>query len=248
MTGGTYALRGGYWAAAAAVSEGGSPLPAPPPHNILKNRYISIDPRGAGGVNAGKNLDILLTLSTTQVNGVTAVGSVWWANAPDANCISIVGPTQPGIPPNWDACPTLHMTGCPIIPTSSYDIVVIDGAAVSDPPLATGTQTLPADSKWWGDAVGNFTGDKGTPPNVWTPPQGVTNFDDVNASLKTFINPAAVNATHTSITDIHPNQPTLPPPANQINKLVNIDDVFNFIKAFQGGQYPGPEIHLCTDP
>ena len=81
--------------------------------------------------------------------------------------------------------------------------------------------------------------------NVQRSDLGTTDFDDVNASLKTFINPAAVNATHTSITDIHPNRPTLPPPANQINKLVNIDDVFNFIKAFQGDEYPGPEIDLC---
>ena len=179
------------------------------------------------------------------MNGVAVVGSSWWANAPDAECIAVVGPTRPATPPNWDACPTLHLTGCPIIPTSTYDIVVVAGGTDSSPPLVAETQARPADSKWWGDAVGNFSGEKGNPPNVWTAPQGVTNFDDVTASLKTFINPAAVNATHTSITDIHPNRPTLLPPANQINKLVNTDDIFNFIKAFQGDEYPGPEIELC---
>ena len=75
-----------------------------------------------------------------------------------------------------------------------------------------------------------------------------TNFDDVTAALKTFLDPTAVNATHVSVTDVHPNRPTLPPPGNQINKLVNVDDVFQFIQAFQGAAYPGPEIELCSDP
>ncbi|MCH7913529.1 MAG: hypothetical protein IH856_10910, partial [Deltaproteobacteria bacterium] len=94
-----------------------APILAPSPHDILKNRYISIDPRGANEINAGKDLDIRLTLTSTLVSGVTAVGSQWWANAPDADCIAVVGPTRPAVPPNWDACPTLHLTGCPIIPT-----------------------------------------------------------------------------------------------------------------------------------
>ena len=225
-----------------------SPIQAPSPHDILKNRYLSIDHRGEDGVNVGVGYDIQIELSGTLVNGVTAVGSHWWANVPDTNCISIVGPTQPTVPPNWDACPTLHLTGCPIIPTSSYDIVLVVGGLASGPSLAAHTQALPADNKWWGDAVGFFTGPEGVPPNVWTPPQGVAGFDDVNAALKTFLDPNAINATHTSVTDLHPNRPTLQPPANQINKLVNIDDVFKFIQAFQGFQYPGPEIHLCTDP
>ncbi len=75
-----------------------------------------------------------------------------------------------------------------------------------------------------------------------------TNFDDATAALKTFQGPTAVNATHVSVTDVHPNRPTLPPPGNQINKLVNVDDVFQFIQAFQGAAYPGPEIELCSDP
>ena len=207
-----------------------------------------LDPRGAGGLNTGKAFAIRVTLSGSLVNGVTVVGSQWWANAPDADCIAIVGPTRPVTPPNWDACPALHLAGCPIIPTSFYDIVVMNGIAVSDPPLAAATQALPADGKWWGDAVGNFTGDEGPPPNVWTPPQGVTNFDDVNASLKTFIDPGAANATHTSVTDIHPNRPDLGGNSVHPNRLVSIDDVFQFIQAFQGAEYPGAAIDLCPDP
>ncbi|MCH7995204.1 MAG: hypothetical protein IIB57_12285 [Planctomycetes bacterium] len=225
-----------------------SPTPALPPHDIRKIRYISIDPRGSGGVNVGKDLDIRLTLVSTLVNGVPAVGTQWWANDPDVNCISVVGPTRPILPPNWDACPTLHLTGCPIIPTSIYDIVVMDGGAASDSPLVAETQLKPADEKWWGDAVGFFTGPKGNPPNVWTGPQGVTNFDDVNACLRTFIDPNAVNATHTTISDVHPNRPDLGGLSVHPNKLVSIDDTFQFIQAFQGAEYPGGDLAGCTDP
>ncbi len=46
-----------------------------------------------------------------------------------------------------------------------------------------------------------------------------------------------------SVTYVHPNQSGI-----QINKVVNFDDVFQFILAFQGGEYPGPQIGLCIDP
>ncbi|MCH8148224.1 MAG: hypothetical protein IH987_09575, partial [Planctomycetes bacterium] len=213
------------------------------PHDVLKNRYISIDPRGVFGVNEGKNLDIRLTLSTTLVDGVTAVDSQWWANAPDADCIAVVGSTPPAVPPNWDACPTLHLTGCPIIPTSTYDIVVVDGSTESDPPLAAATQAKPGD-KWHGDCVGNFTGPTGVPPNVWTAPNGTTNADDFLAAIKTFQDPNAVNATHVSVTDMEPNLN-----GTQINLLVNINDVFSIIRGFQGFAYNegqgGPDLTQC---
>ena len=167
---------------------------------------------------------------------MTAVGSVWWANAPDADCLSIVGPTQPAVPQNWDACPTLHLTGCPVIPTSNYDIVAVVGGSESGPPLIGETQVKPG-VKWHGDAVGFFDG------AVWTPPNGTTNIDDAVAAIKTFQNPGAVNATHISVTDVHPNLS-----GAQINKTVNFDDVFVQILAFQGFEYPGPAIHTCLDP
>ena len=83
-------------------------------------------------MNFGQDFDIKLTLTSTLVNGVVAIGSVWWANPPDADCVSIVGPTQPALLPNWDACPTLHLTGCPIIPTARSE----GHAAPNDRPSA----------------------------------------------------------------------------------------------------------------
>ena len=221
-----------------------SPILAPPPHNILKNRYLSIDPRGEDAVNVGVGFDIQIRLVATIVNGVTAVGSHWWADTPDAECISVVGRSQPASPPNWDPCPTLHLTGCSMIPTSTYDISVVVGGLVSDPPLSAATQAKPG-VKWHGDCVGFFTGTE------WTGPNANTNIDDAVAAVKTFQNPSATpgcpappcNATHVSVTDMVPNLNGM-----QINKIVNINDVFSIILGFQGQEYPGPQIELCLDP
>ena len=215
-----------------------SPVLAPPPHDILKNRYISVDPLGADGINVGLTFDIRLELVSTLVNGVTVVGSQWWANVPDENCISVATRTQPETPPNWDACPTLHLTGCPIIPTSSYDIVAVVGGLASVPSLAAETQAKPG-VKWWGDVSGFFDGIQ------WRPPNGIVSIEDAVAVIKTFQDPNAFNAAHVSVVDLHPNRPDLPPPMNQINKVINFDDVFSTILGFQGMEYPGPQIELC---
>ena len=76
----------------------------------------------------------------------------------------------------------------------------------------------------------------------------MTNYDDVNASVRTFQNPNAINATHVSVTDLHPNRPDLGGNSVHPNKLVSIDDVFSLIKAFQGDEYPGFALGGCTDP
>jgi len=211
------------------------PTLADPPDDRLKNRYISIKPHGADGSNFGMDFDIRLTMTSTLVNGVTAVGSQWWANAPDAKCIAVVGPTRPAAAPNWDNCRTLHLTGCPVIPTSSYDVVAIAGTSESTP-LAAATQAKPGD-KWHGDVVGFFDGSE------WTAPQGIINIDDTVAAIKTFQDPNAFNATHVSVTDVHPNQN-----GTQINRVVNIDDVYVLILGFKGQEYPGTEVELCRAP
>ena len=135
-----------------------------------------------------------------------------------------------------------HLTGCPIIPTSTYKIVAVVNGFESGPPMVVDTQTKPGDDEWWGDAVRMFTGAN------WTAPQGVSTFDDVNAALLTFKIPGAVNATHVSVMDIHPNRADIGGTSVHPNKLVSIDDVFSFIKAFQGDQFPGFALDGYTDP
>lgn len=194
--------------------------------SVVKNRYITL----ARNKTVPTTFDIRLTLTSTLVAGVDPgqIGSQWWANAPDADCLSIATSTQPFTPPNWSSCLTIHVTGCPIIPTSTYDIVAISGGVVE-----AVTQLKPG-FKWWGDCVGFFTGTE------WTPPNGSVNFDDVTAAIKTFQDPDAINATHVSVTDVHPNLPPLHP-----NRLVNIDDVAQILQGFQGNPYPGFAIENC---
>ncbi len=69
------------------------------------------------------------------------------------------------------------------------------------------------------------------------------NIDDAVAAVKTFQNAAAFNATHVSVTDVHPNLS-----GTQINRVVSFDDVFVQVLGFQGQEYPGPQIELCLDP
>ena len=68
---------------------------------------------------------------------------------------------------------------------------------------------------------------------------GVTS---ARTSIKTFQDSNGFNATHVSITDIQP-----PLNGAQINRLVNFDDVFAFLRGLSGFEYPGPGIELCTD-
>ena len=155
----------------------------------------------------------------------------WWAGPPDAECLSVVAQTQPGAPTNWDDCPILHLTGCPIIPTTDYDIVAVLSGTDSDPPLSAKTQVKPG-PLYHGDVVGGFDG------AVWTPPNEVVNITDAQAAVLTFLN--ASNATHVSITDVHPNLEGTPN-----NRLVNINDVLVIILGFKGQEYPEPDLTLC---
>ena len=215
------------------------PLPAAPPHDIMKNRYISIDPRGAGGINHGRRFYIQVRLTETLVDGVVPP-LTFWASEPDENCISIVVPEQPAEARYWHDCPTLHLTGCPIIPTTTYAIETLNCGNYSGP-LVVQTQAKPG-AKFWGDAVGSFE------DGEWTPPQGVVSFEDVVAAIKTFQDPNAFNATHVSVTDVHPNRPDLGGISVHPNIQVNIDDVFQFVRCFQGEAYLGGQLELCTSP
>ncbi len=229
-----------------------TPLPAGPPYDILKNRYISIDPRGAFGDNPS-SMHIRVRIDSTIAVGANGTDGTWWATDPvdsnqvgsDAVCLSVVVKTKPANEPDWTGCPTVHLTGCPIIPTTTYFLVGEAGGVESLPGLFD-TAEKPG-SKWYGDVVGSFTGGTpplGLPPNVWTEPNLNVNADDFVAAIKTFQNAVAINATHVSRTDVEPLQN-----GDQINLLVQIADVLAIIKGFQGDTYNqtqgGPDLAQC---
>ncbi len=189
-------------------------------------------------------------VDSSQVNGQAGNGP-WWANepvtVPDAPtpCVSLVTPTKPAVEPDWTGCPVVHLTGCPIIPTTTYAIAAESGGALSADALFD-TQAKP-DINWFGDVTGGFNSAEGK----HRPPDGLADIDDAFAAILTFQNPSALpgcaippcNATHTSVSDIHPFLNGDAP-----NRLVNINDVFAIILGFQGNEYPGPQLELCLDP
>ena len=110
------------------------------------------------------------------------------------------------------------------------DGVIAAGALPIDP-LSIVTIEQPGGGKFWGDTVGFFTGTE------WTAPQGIVNIDDVTAVNKTF--QAAFGAPHVSVSDVEPQF---------INRVVNFNDVFAVISAFQANPYPfGCPADPCQD-
>lgn len=219
------------------------PIEAPAPNNRKKNRYISLDPN-----NPGKPVKLKVTL-TDSLPHPLSVGNAWWVQEPVApvpnqfpkpllpagECVATLGPESSAAEIDWDAadCQILHVTGCPIEPTSEYDVQTVIGENESDP-LTVATILKPGGGKWWGDTVGFFN------ETEWTAPQGVTNIDDAFVAIKTFqggqvVPPGPIppgNVAHLSVPDIEPGN---------INTVVNFADVQRVLLAFQGEEYPfGP--------
>ncbi|MCH8241692.1 MAG: hypothetical protein IH897_03650 [Planctomycetes bacterium] len=124
----------------------------------------------------------------------------------------------------------VHAGGCLISPVASYDVrATATGGNPFSAPLSVPTIDQPDGSRWWGDTVGFFNGVE------WTPPQGTTNIDDAVAVIKTWqVKPGAP---HRSVTDVEPQV---------LNRVVNFNDVFFVILAFQGEFYPfGSPIDPC---
>ena len=147
--------------------------------------------------------------------------------------ISVVTTTKPASPPDWSGCTAVHLTGCAIVPTTTYSIVAETSDGETSAPVLLDTQAKPV-NKWHGDVVGFFDD-----PN-WTGPNNVVNADDFLSAIKTFQDINAVNATHLSVTDVEPNLD-----GDQINRVINFNDVFVIIKGFIGEEYPGTDLTQC---
>ncbi len=212
-----------------------------------KNRYISIRPN-----NPGLMVKLKVTL-TDSLPHPGSVGNSWWVQAPivadvaapkpllsAGECAALLGPEKMAAEIDWGAagCQTLHVTGCPIEPTSEYDVTaVLD--TIETTPLTVPTILKPG-AKWWGDTIGFFDGAE----SEWTPPQGATNIDDAVAAIKTFqggqvVPPGPIppgNVAHLSVADVDPGE---------VNAVVNFNDVFTLLLAFQGEPYPFGDPQDC---
>ncbi|MCH7996015.1 MAG: hypothetical protein IIB57_16440, partial [Planctomycetes bacterium] len=114
-----------------------------------------------------------------------------------------------------------------IIPDGTYSVEgIVEGGDIADPTLYTDPvfiETTPEPTpKKWADIVGVSDG------VAWSPPNRVTNFDDVFAAVKAF-QADAEPYPPMNWADVEPEVP---------NRIVNFNDVFMIVLAFQGDEYP----------
>lgn len=191
------------------------PPSVPPfPDGTPKNRYISFLP---------DNGDFETAFQVEITAGPGSLGVLGWAGEPDAEGRSVIV-DQAFYTADWTD--PVHVGDCGIVPVATYEVRgIILGFDEGNPDFfssALEISTIPQPAlKFWADSVGELVG------SVWSGPNGVTNFQDVVAVLQTFSTVAT--APPKTWADIHPETP---------NRIVNIDDVFNTILAFQGAQYP----------
>jgi len=204
--------------------------------------------------------------------GGTNIGMVRWAGTPLATGIfraDAVATFQTGA--SWPD--VIHVCDCEIVPQAIYRITtVLQGTLDESTTMNVSTTPRPANGvfAWWGDAVSNkekycntgthpsgttcvTDGDCGGAPGScvdgWGPPNGFTNFDDINAALSVFqafgpnpvspvdpgpkANPQVADITWT---DMHDREP---------NSVSNAADVQFIGLAFQGRPYPFPDPVDC---
>ena len=96
-----------------------------------------------------------------------------------------------------------------------------------DPLVFVETTAAPG-PQYWGDIVGIFNG------LAWTPPNGVQNFADVQAAIKTF--QGGQGTAPLTWADVEPETP---------NRVVNFNDVQKLVLAFIAAPYPFSDPANC---
>ncbi|MBI4716272.1 MAG: hypothetical protein HY763_00545 [Planctomycetes bacterium] len=234
------------------------PQPAPSPHDRRKNRYVSFAPNNGAAVK--------FLVRRIYPPPVTDIG---WVGPPDGNGISLILPLNQKPPLRvWNE-PVIHAGDCeihpwpesataPLVcsisgapcllmcgagqcppgqgecqpPPSTWHILATVDNTNFSPPLVVETVPRPCPKKW-GDIVGDFSG------GSWTPPNGISSVNDFLAALQCF--QVLPTRPHVTVCDVV-GAGALGFEAC-INRSGNIGDVFNLIKAFQGGAYPA---YVCS--
>jgi hypothetical protein len=238
LTGGAYALQGGFWTVASSGCPTASP-PQPEPTPLAKNRYISLIPGNAGTPTA-----IRVRLISLQHPDPPNLPQF---PAPDFSAFHgqarYVGPpgvcTETDVPATTFLCASLqcdphyadwgtlvgssvvHVGGAEIVPSSVYDVQIIaEGCDVSVTSSYSGALTIA--TARWGDVVAPF---QAPSPATLTQP----NILDVAGVVDKFKGVATA-----PIKARAQLQPNLPDPRASINIL----DVANTVDAFKNFAYP----------
>ena len=179
--------------------------------SVLKNRYVTFTPVEPGPVAYRVDMISSLFHPTAVVSG--------WVGVPDDNGIASL--ELDPVTRTWIE-PVVSITGCEITPVAEFELSTsLDGGGSLLPPLALCTIFQPGEGKFWGDVVGFFDGEK------WTAPQGFTNFDDAFSVLKSW-----------QMADGAPELPRADVEPQELNRVVNFNDVFLIVLAFQADPYP----------
>lgn len=148
-----------------------------------------------------------------MIDGPGGAGLLGWVGAPDVNGVARVVNT-PYFSDQWPQ--TVHLGACQIVPSATYAIrLTADGVEFSE--------TLALATSAYGDAVGSF--DEGA--QSWTAPQGIVNFSDISATVRSFQSDAS--APHTRRVDLGGQTP---------NWIVNFSDIALVVAGFQEQTYP----------
>ena len=200
-------------------------MPAPPPHDARKNRYISFDPNSAGPVA----FQVEMTASAFFPGSTGILG---WVGEP------VEAPEEPGLwiagledaaftSTSWPA--VVHLRDCKIIPAATYEIRALVGG---DPPVLSGPLVAPTTPdpmpKHWGDVVGPMAG------GAWTGPDGFVNMDDVMAAVRKFLHDPT--APHLTWVDVDPDLP---------DAILDFTDIMRIVQGFKGEEYPFPDPASC---
>ena len=178
---------------------------------VTKNRYVSFD---TGVLTVERAYHVRMTDSA---HFPESIGDLGWVGAPDGNDTALVVP-DPVFLPSWPAI--VRAGDCEIVPAATYEIRSTSDGVNFDSSVVVETTAAPID-KFWGDIVGEYNG------VAWSPPNGVQNFADPLAAIRTFQGKAS--SAPMTWADVHPETP---------NRVVNFDDVLQLVLAFTAEPYP----------
>ncbi|MGD2108062.1 MAG: hypothetical protein PVI86_01595 [Phycisphaerae bacterium] len=214
------------------------PAPEDDPGVIPKNRYISFVPG-----NPGQMAALRVTLRDLPPLYTAAEGCQLWVTEPFE--VSEASANPEGPPPyfmaanlentdtphcmDWSTVGLVHVFDSEIVPGALYEVQAVNcwcdtssEGNFSDP-LAIATSD-------WGDVVGNGYGV--IYPDVWDPPQGVVDFNDITALVDKFKNePDACKKARTDLCSDNPDM------------KIDFVDIGFCVEAFRGFGYSfdGPD-------
>lgn len=225
------------------------PLPAPPPHDQRKNRYISFAPMAFNGQSVAVQVE--LTASTYFPDSTGVLG---WVGAPDEHDVSRV--VADPVYRVWGEL-VINAGDCEIVPVATYALrAIVEGSPEGNPasysdPLLVETIAKPG-VNYWADGVGILEpvcstmltpcADAseclpGEVCGVWGPPDGFINFNDVTAAVFAFQQAPGLAWPDTTRVDLHGDEfgnAIVDPP----NYVVNFSDIQQMVLAFQANPYP----------